>query len=234
MEYRKNDNLHVRILFLKWTTKNTDSGGFASTEEDGVNVNTIRVLDKKSKSKTWFLRVYMLNCEYRTFVVKHSTTAEDVCKLLGHKMKFMNIKSAHLYFGLFLTEDFGCNFFHRLRPNKPIVKEIERNSAGKNPNHVMVVYKIHLFMDKEIMMSNDERIKSFLYYQAVHDILTGYYPCNVEEALWIAALNAQYRFGDFDENKNHIGFYSSFCGLKDLLPYVFYLSLKYNIATLLE
>ena len=75
-------------------------------------------------------------------------------------------------------------------------------------------------MDKEIMVSTDENIQSFVYFQAVHDLLTGYYPCNVEEAVWIAALNAQYRFGDFDENKNRIGFYSSFCGLRDLLPYV--------------
>ena len=205
-------------------TTQTGSNAFASTDEDGINVNTIRELSKKSTSKTWLLRIYMLNCEYRTFVVRQSTTVEDVCKLVGRKLKFMNMSSAHLYFGLFLSSDFGCNFYHRLSPKKPIVKEIERNSVGKNPNHIMVVYKIHLFMDKEIMVSTDENIQSFVYFQAVHDLLTGYYPCNVEEAVWIAALNAQYRYGDFDESRNHIGFYSSFCGLKDLLPYVIRLS----------
>jgi hypothetical protein len=198
---------------------NTDSGSnlVVGGLDDGVNVGTLRTLSEKPKS--WLLRVYMLNCEYRTFVVTQDTTAEDVCKLLGGKMEFMNANSAHLYFRLFLSSDFGCNFYHRLTHNKPIVKEIKRNSMGRKEEHIMVVYKIHLFMDKEIMMSKDETIQNFLYYQAVHDLLTGYYPCNVEEAIWIAALNAQYRYGDFDEKKNCVGFYSSFCELKDLLPF---------------
>ncbi len=235
---------HIHPITHTHTPHSSDniqsSSILGGTEEDNIDLCTLKLIKSSSSSSTtaskhsslssssspsspskqsWILRIYILNCEYRTIRIDQNTTVESVCKVLGIKMKFMNPQSAHLYFGLFLSQDFGTNFFQRLHMKDSFLKQYKRHTMGKNPKHVMVVFKIHLFMDQEIMMSTDPVIRSFLYFQAVHDLLTGYYPCSVEQAVWIGALNCQYRFGDYEENVNRAGYYSAHCGLKDILPF---------------
>jgi hypothetical protein len=45
--------------------------------------------------------------------------------------------------------------------------------------------------------TDDHSSKKLLYYQGIYDVITGYYPHSLQDAIFLAALQLQYRYGDY-------------------------------------
>lgn len=125
--------------------------------------------------------------------------------MMSKKLNFLNKESVLKCFALFPSMDFGRTFKARTPMKKSIVAEVK---SWKNPRSI-IVFQIHLFLEREIILSTDPIIRILQFYQTAREVLTGYYPCNRTQAVWLAALMAQYRFGDFNNKIHTTGFYVS-------------------------
>lgn len=144
--------------------------------------------------KKFLLRVHLLNCHSKALVITETTTAEDVCRTMAHKLGFQDAKTIYKYFALFESKHEGAHVENAIQGNRAVAYEVE----SWDP-HSLVVFQVRLFMEKRLISTQDDAVQELLYFQALHSVLTGFYPCSATQAVWLAGLQAQIRFGDLDE-----------------------------------
>ena len=84
-------------------------------------------------------------------------------------------------------------------------REKESKKRGRGKKHIpsyQFVYKMRLFFD---IQEDDVSAIELAYYQAVNDVTDSRYPCSHSDAIKLAALEAQEKFGDYVEGSDVFG-----------------------------
>jgi talin len=157
------------------------------------------------------IRVYLLDNSMKTMLVEDSATVEGVVATMAAKVGILNPAEYAPCFSLHECRD-GVTIERALPPGSLIVKLVEGWPAGLE---VRLVFQLKLFMES-IRMTSDPRMIYMLYIQGVYNVITGIYPTPMDEAVSLATLQVQAKFGDHDPSKHVPGFLSK--QLRALIP----------------
>jgi len=141
------------------------------------------------------IRVHLLDGSYKTVPAESWTTLRDLNTMIAKKLKVKDSTP-------FSTSEVSSNDEERVLDEDDRVLDIlsywqrEFNSVKKNktPPTFQFIYKMRLFFD---IPDADEAAVDLAFIQAVHDVTDSRYPCTQEDALTLAALQAQEKFGDY-------------------------------------
>lgn len=89
-----------------------------------------------------------------------------------------------------------------MRPDQPVVPVVTAWGADERAR---LVFQIKLFMPS-LCASTDPPIVQLLYIQSVYNIITGLYPTSMDDAVSLASLQAQAKYGNSDPAKHKPGF----------------------------
>lgn len=81
-------------------------------------------------------------------------------------------------------------------------REVQQRKTKKYTPSYQFVYKMRLFFD---IQEDDVSAVELAYYQAVNDVTDSRYPCSETDAIRLAALEAQEKFGDYKEGSDVFG-----------------------------
>lgn len=173
------------------------------------------------------IKVHLLDGSFKTLMVDaEQTTAASLLRTVSEKVNLMD--KDMWGFGLFVQrlnggsersledEEFPCK--NIVWDIKGVEAEIASFTAQRQAwedvkkqweTHFRYVFKRRLFMKDESLSAENESLVHMLYIQAVHDVLSGDYPCQMEDAITLGALKMQVDFGDFDQNKHISGYLTS-------------------------
>uniref|UniRef100_A0A7S1U3J7 FERM domain-containing protein n=1 Tax=Phaeomonas parva TaxID=124430 RepID=A0A7S1U3J7_9STRA len=146
------------------------------------------------------VRVYMLDNSSKVLLADSQTTAEDICFAVAEKLDFEDVDDMAPLFALFDCLD-GAVLTRHLVPEEPIEAAMK---AWDDPERHQLVFMIKLYVD-DLLHSNDEKIIYLQYVQAVYMVITGQYPCEVEECLALAALQLRHTFGIASQSPGFLG-----------------------------
>lgn len=110
---------------------------------------------------------------------------------------------------------------------KYLEKYTHNIEAIENPNSpynsFMLIYKREAIISRNVERKcSDEASIRLFYGEARQNVLSGRYPCSVEDVITLAALQMQTMYGDYDKNKHIIGFLSSSESLNEFIPFYHY------------
>eukprot|EP01089_Gocevia_fonbrunei_P015268 TRINITY_DN4417_c0_g1_i1.p1 TRINITY_DN4417_c0_g1~~TRINITY_DN4417_c0_g1_i1.p1 ORF type:complete len:330 (+),score=62.84 TRINITY_DN4417_c0_g1_i1:130-1119(+) len=160
-------------------------------------------------SKT-VLRVHFLDSSVRAFAIDTTATAESLLKTVVEKLELKE----YYCFSIFEKKD---NWERCLEPEeKPceLQKSWTSNSDSKEEPHF--VFKKKTFIRDDDKEMDDPVAKHLLYIQAVHNVINSDYPCNFDDALRLAGLQAHIVYGDNNPNTHSSGFLIN--DLKNFIP----------------
>lgn len=151
------------------------------------------------------IRVHLLNGHYKTIPAECWTTIRE---LNGMVAKKLNISDP----APFSTFEVSSNDEERVLEEDDRVldllsywqREFGAVKKGKAAPTFQFVYKLRLFFD---IADTDTAAIDLAYIQAAHDVTDSRYPCNEEDCLTLAALQAQEQFGDYNgtrDRKAHV------------------------------
>eukprot|EP00939_MAST-03C_sp_MAST-3C-sp1_P003050 g3050.t1 len=167
-----------------------------------------------SVKSNYILKVYLLNGDYRSVKVTKRTTVGEVIMMIAKKMNIQDSEKKAKYFGLFRCQ--GATNVVCRQKWLPVSKDIVGILKTWDPDDTPI-FQIKLFLDREIMVSRCIFVRYLVFIQTVNNILTGIYHVKKKDAIWLAGVLAQYRFGDYDEDVMSLDFYADH-GLMDYLP----------------
>jgi myosin-7 len=141
------------------------------------------------------IRVHLLNGHYKTVPAECWTTLRELNIMVAKKLKINDATP-------FATFEVSSNDEERVLEDDDRVldllsywqREFGNTKKGKAPPTFQFVYKLRLFFD---IADTDSAAIDLAYIQAVHDVTDSRYPCNEEDCLTLAALQAQEQFGDY-------------------------------------
>ena len=81
-------------------------------------------------------------------------------------------------------------------------REVQQRKTKKHTPSYQFVYKMRLFFD---IQEDDVSAVELAYYQAVSDVTDSRYPCSETDAIRLAALEAQEKFGDYKDGSDVFG-----------------------------
>jgi len=90
----------------------------------------------------------------------------------------------------------------------------ESNSASNKP--CAFVFKKKIFLRDDDKEMQDLIAKHHVYIQALHSVIESEYPCSVEDAIKLAAIQVQITYGDHKQPTHVVGFLSA--NLKQFVP----------------
>lgn len=83
-----------------------------------------------------------------------------------------------------------------LRNDEPIIPIIQ---AWGNNKKARLVFRVQLYVES-VLYSEQKAVIYLLYIQSVYNVITGIYPCSLDDAVSLASLQVQYRYGNHDPN----------------------------------
>jgi hypothetical protein len=142
------------------------------------------------------IRVHLLNGHYKTVPAECWTTIRDLNQMVAKKLKIQDASP-------FATFEVSSNDEERVLDEDDRVldllsywqREFGTTKKGKAPPTFQFIFKMRLFFD---ISDTDTAAIDLAYIQAVHDVTDSRYPCNEDDCLTLAALQAQETFGDFN------------------------------------
>jgi len=142
------------------------------------------------------IRVHLLNGHYKTVPAECWTTIRELNTMVAKKLKIVDPTP-------FATFEVSSNDEERVLEEDDRVldllsywqREFGNTKKGKAAPTFQFVYKLRLFFD---IPDTDSAAINLAYIQAVHDVTDSRYPCNEEDCLTLAALQAQEQFGDYN------------------------------------
>jgi hypothetical protein len=141
---------------------------------------------------------------------------QDVVKDLGAKLNLGGCDAMTECFGLCEARD-GVTMEAFLPGDTPIVPILVSWEAGKILEVAKFVFKVKLFM-QSLRAPEDPHLCYMAYIQNVYQVITGLVPVTTEEAISLAALQVQIKFGNHKEEVHTKGFLSRSGQLKGLVP----------------
>lgn len=140
------------------------------------------------------IRVHLLNGHYKTVPAECWTTIRELNAMVAKKLKIVDATP-------FATFEVSSNDEERVLEEDDRVldllsywqREFGNTKKGKAAPTFQFVYKLRLFFD---IPDTDTAAINLAFIQAVHDVTDSRYPCNEEDCLTLAALQAQEQFGD--------------------------------------
>lgn len=127
----------------------------------------------------------------KTLLMDETATVGDVCAEMALKVGFQNCTAVGPCFSLHECLD-GVTISRVLSPKVPVAEIMSRWTP--NSEVPRFVYQVKLFMDS-LKKSTDPKVIYMLYIQAVYNTITGLYPCKEDDAVSLAALQVQAKFG---------------------------------------
>jgi len=142
------------------------------------------------------IRVHLLNGHYKTVPAECWTTIRELNAMVAKKLKIVDATP-------FATFEVSSNDEERVLEDDDRVldllsywqREFGNTKKGKAAPTFQFVYKLRLFFD---IPDTDTAAINLAFIQAVHDVTDSRYPCNEEDCLTLAALQAQEQFGDYN------------------------------------
>lgn len=144
----------------------------------------------------------MLDNSLKTLLIDEGTTAEDICRTMAEKLGFENPKEDSRYFGLFEARN-GAHVNRVLSGSESVLSVTQ--SWGEDVPNALLVYQCKLFMNS-LFTDTPPKVMYLLYAQAVHHVITGIYPVDQEQAVFLGALQLQTRYGDHRPESHQVGF----------------------------
>eukprot|EP01138_Halocafeteria_seosinensis_P008834 gb/GECG01009030.1/.p1 GENE.gb/GECG01009030.1/~~gb/GECG01009030.1/.p1 ORF type:complete len:420 (+),score=57.35 gb/GECG01009030.1/:1-1260(+) len=177
----------------------------ASSGGDGTSGNLRRVNGQV------LVPVYLLDNSMKQLLVDEWATAKSIIDQMMVKLNIQNSEVLGPCFSIHQVLD-GVTIGRALRSDEPIIPIMQ---AWGNNKKARLVFRIQLFMES-IMDSDQNAIIYLLYIQSVYNVITGIYPCSMDDAVSLASLQVQYRYGNHDPNVHKAGYLTH--QLKGLIP----------------
>lgn len=129
------------------------------------------------------------------------STAQDVCQFMATKLNFADPMDDALCFSLHECID-GVTVSRALAGEREILPIME---SWEDSPDAKLVFQCNVFTES-ILKSSDPAVVRLLFIQAVYSINTGVYPCNHADAVLLAALQIQAKFGAHNPATHKPGF----------------------------
>lgn len=147
------------------------------------------------------LQVYLLDNSYKTLLIEPTSTVSDVCRAMAEKIGFSDPEDDSLCFSLSECLD-GATIGRALPPEKEVLGIME---AWFGKAEAKLVFQCKLYTDG-IINSGDPKIIHMQFIQAVYNVITGAYPTTDKDAVSLAALQVQAKFGVHKPESHKPGF----------------------------
>eukprot|EP00743_Colponemidia_sp_Colp-15_P007025 GILK01007581.1.p1 GENE.GILK01007581.1~~GILK01007581.1.p1 ORF type:complete len:411 (-),score=36.35 GILK01007581.1:362-1561(-) len=147
------------------------------------------------------VRIHFLDNEFKTIAIDETTSAADVCQMVADKIGV----AESIHFALFesITHKTGRREDRCLDGSEFPAQVMLQWAAGSRT--AKWVFKRKIFLESK-MVSKDPMTNHLLYIQAVDNIINGTYPCDIETAIKLAAVQMQVNFGDHKRHTHQVGF----------------------------
>lgn len=136
------------------------------------------------------VKVYLLDNSFKTLLMAEDATVEDLVQDMAMKLTFADPQRMAPCFSLHECLD-GVTISKVLHPSAKLGDIMGKWPAGDVPRFV---YQVKLYMET-IKQTTDSKIQYMLYIQGVYSIMTGIYPTTEDEAIALATLQMQAKFG---------------------------------------
>jgi len=173
---------------------------------DFYDIKTGDTLEFKKKHR--ILKVKMMDDSIKTFLIDESLPVKNVVEYVGQKLGISNIEEysfAPANENSIPKEkkkekDKKKEDVQWLNPTKSLIEQ------GLGENDVVIFKKKFFFSDQNIDR-NDPIQLNLLYNQVRELIIMGKYPCTMEEASQLAAIQCQIQYGNYDSEKHKEKFF---------------------------
>ncbi|ORX59304.1 hypothetical protein BCR36DRAFT_408797 [Piromyces finnis] len=173
---------------------------------DFYDIKTGDTLEFKKKHR--ILKVRMMDDSIKTFLIDESLPVKSIVEYVGQKLGISNIEE--------------YSFAPGVEPSSPLPKDKKKEKKkedvqwlnpakslieqGMGENDVVIFKKKFFFSDQNIDR-NDPIQLNLLYNQVRELIILGKYPCTMEEAAQLAAIQCQIQYGNYDSEKHKDKFF---------------------------
>lgn len=175
------------------------------------------------------VRIFFLDNSSKMFLLSAGTAVQTLIRLILEKLESSDPDRVLTNYGLYISQD-GSNIDHCLSMEESVTAAIE---SWENESNSKILFMIRLYMDAisgfetietvsfrlnrpknlinqlsylETMEVISESSLNLQYLQAVYNVITGQYPCDVEEALKLGAIHFIYKFGEYQPMRHRPGF----------------------------
>jgi len=162
------------------------------------------------------VRVYMVDETKHGLMIDENTTAQQLAANISQKIGLTD----YSHFAIFevkgdeerclAPEEKPGYLSDRWSPQIPLKASVEVGAGSSTENRL--VFKKKIFVrdeDEQDVKDFDKVAKHMLYLQAHHSVIDGEYPCSVEDALKLAALQTQVIYGDHNPSNHVPGFFGA-------------------------
>ncbi|KAA0149278.1 hypothetical protein FNF31_07238 [Cafeteria roenbergensis] len=160
--------------------------------------------------------VHLLDNSSRQLLVEDASTVHDVLTDLAVKQNIKPFPGMNNVFGLCEARD-GVNMGMCLPIGTPIVPIVSSWLANKVSDTAKFVFKIRLFANV-VRAPEDKSLCYMSFIQGVYEVITGILPVTADEAISLAALQMQVKFGNSKPTVHTKGFLSRSGQLKGMVP----------------
>jgi len=147
------------------------------------------------------LQVFLLDNSYKTLLIEPSATVGDVCRAMAEKIGFADAEEDCLSFGLCECVD-GVTIQRALPPEREVLGVME---AWYEKPAAKFVFQVKLY-NAALVASKDPKVVHLMFIQAVYNVVTGAYPTAEKDAVALAALQFQAKFGQHNAASHKPGF----------------------------
>lgn len=141
------------------------------------------------------IRVHLLDGQYKTVPAESWTSVKELTAMVAKKLKILDPLPFATYEVSSYDEERALEDEDRVLDLLSYwQREFGSTKKGKKAPTFQFIFKMRLFFD---IPDNDTAAVDLAYIQAVHDVTDSRYPCNQEDCLTLAALQAQEKFGDY-------------------------------------
>lgn len=171
---------------------------------DFYDVKTGDTLEFKKKHR--ILKVKMMDDSIKTFLIDESLPVKNIVEYVGQKLGIINIEEYS-----FAPTDEPSTPKERKKDKKKEdvqwlnpAKSLIEQGLGEND---VVIFKKKFFFSDQNIDRNDPIQLNLLYNQVRELIIMGKYPCTMEEASQLAAMQCQIQYGNYDSTKHKGNFF---------------------------
>ncbi|CAE7910123.1 Tln1 [Symbiodinium sp. KB8] len=165
---------------------------------------------KKVDGKT-VVPVYLLDNSVKQLLVEDWATAKDVVLQMCVKIGLKDVDRFANCFCLCETRD-GVTMEHPLKGDTAVIPVL---AAWGDAPRARLVFMVKLFMDS-VKASTEKALVYSLYIQSVYNVVTGIYPTSTDDAVSLASLQMQEKFGNHNPAAHVKGYLSH--QLKGMVP----------------
>ncbi|KXS11309.1 hypothetical protein M427DRAFT_505616, partial [Gonapodya prolifera JEL478] len=191
---------------------------------DYYNLKSGDVLEYKKKTRP--LKVRLVDDTTKTVLIDESASVKQLVEYICDKIGIANPDEYSLQCDVKSTSSKKSNetLSRRDKRGKGSLEDLSEEGRWLLPEKCLaeqgvadtdaVMLKKKFFFSDQNVDRNDPVQLNLIYNQSKEAILQGKYPCNPDEAIQFAALQAQVQFGNYEPEKHKVGFLK----MKEFLP----------------